>query len=190
MTTNEVALEQASKRRLELRARWNSPEAQGVLKCVLKALRERRPWTVRRGAVPHVEEVENCRDLRGAPLSGLDLPKADLTNSAMEFVDVRGANLSEADLRGSELNFADLSGADFSGANMEGTRLQRAVCLATNFSGAYMVSALLTGSDLGEANFTGANLRDALLFGANIDGAIFIGADMTNTRFGQFSSGA
>jgi uncharacterized protein YjbI with pentapeptide repeats len=120
-------------------------------------------------------------DLRGADLTGSDLPKAELSG-----VDLRGAslfaanlpeaNLGAADLRGANLSEAFLTWANLSGADLRGTNL-----VGANLSEAFLFRADLREADLFRANLVGANLAEANLCGTNLSEAFLRGAQLIET---------
>ena len=123
------------------------------------------------------------KDLRGAPLSGADLVKANLSRTDLLKANLSGAHLMEANLSGANLWGADLSraslkGANLSGANLWGANLCGADLCEANLSGANLSGANLSKTDLWKANLSGTNLREANLSGANLWGVDLSGADL------------
>jgi uncharacterized protein YjbI with pentapeptide repeats len=173
-----------------LRSRWQGPDGEAMAARVATALRAGQPWAAHVASLPDVDEVSNGQDLRGAPLGGAALDRADLRATALDFVDLGAATLRGADLRGAELSRADLAGSNVQGANLAGARLTLANLARGDFSDANLAGVLLTGADLRGANFTNAILRGAVLLGAKTDGAIFEGAVMDGVRGGQFAGPA
>jgi uncharacterized protein YjbI with pentapeptide repeats len=130
-----------------------------------------------------IETKEAERDLRGAPLSGIDLLKAhlsgaDLLKANLSGTYLREANLSGANLWGADLSKANLRGATLSGANLWGGNLSGADLTEANLTGANLCEADLSGADLWKADLTGALLREANLSGANLWGTNLSGADL------------
>jgi len=124
-----------------------------------------------------IETKEVHRDLRGAPLSGVDLLKAHLSGA-----DLLKANLSGTYLREANLSVANLWGADLSKANLRGANLSRANLWGCNLSGADLTEADLSGTNLSEANLSGANLWKANLTGALLREANLSGANLWETN--------
>jgi hypothetical protein len=120
-----------------------------------------------------IETKEVDRDLRGAPLSGVDLLKAHLSGA-----DLLKANLSGTYLREANLSVANLWGADLSKANLRGANLSKANLWGCNLSGADLTEADLSGTNLSEANLSGANL-----WKANLTGALLREANLSGTNF-------
>lgn len=77
-----------------------------------------------------------------------------------------GRNMSGLKLPRLDLSMANLAGCDLSGADLSESKLQGANLAGTNFAGAKLNEADLSGADLSDANLKGANLA-----GANLDGA-------------------
>lgn len=77
-----------------------------------------------------------------------------------------GRNMSGLKLPRLDLSMANLAGCDFSGSDLSESKLQGANLAGTNFAGARLTDADLSGADLSDANLKGANLS-----GANLDGA-------------------
>lgn len=108
-------------------------------------------------------------DLRGAALSGADLPLVNLC-----YADLRGADLSGADLRDAEFYMADLSGANLEKAKLWNADLGGVTAIGANFREAEML-----WGNLSEANFTGAHFTGAILEGSNLSESHFEDADLT-----------
>ena len=117
------------------------------------------------------------RDLRGAPLSGVDLLKAHLSGA-----DLLKANLSGTYLREANLSGSNLWGADLSKANLRGANLSRANLWECNLLGADLTEGDLSGANLCEANLSGADLWKADLSGALLREANLSGADLWETN--------
>ena len=123
------------------------------------------------------------RDLRGAPLSGVDLLKAhlseaDLLKANLSGTYLREANLSGSNLWGADLSKANLRGANLSRANLWGCNLSEADLTEADLSGANLCEANLSGTNLWKADLPGVLLREANLSGANLWGANLSGADL------------
>jgi len=130
-----------------------------------------------------IETKETERDLRGAPLSGVDLLKAhlsgaDLLKANLSGTYLREANLSGANLWGADLSKANLRGATLSGGNLWGCDLSGADLTEANLTGANLCEADLSGAELWKADLSGALLREANLSGTNLWGANLSGADL------------
>jgi uncharacterized protein YjbI with pentapeptide repeats len=126
-------------------------------------------------------------DLRGAILSRVDLPQADLSGAdlykaILYQADLSGADLREADLgeailahtdlRGADLREADLSGANLSQANLSEADLSEAHLIEADLSGANLLETNLSRADLYKANLTEADGLPANLSEANLSEAI------------------
>src|SRR5207253_5573710 len=77
----------------------------GVQTCALPIC---QGWAADPLAIPFADEVENRRDLRGAPLGGASLPGVDLRHTNLDFASLASANLEGARFGGASLNYADL----------------------------------------------------------------------------------
>lgn len=77
-----------------------------------------------------------------------------------------GRNMSGLKLPRLDLSMANLAGCDFSGSDLSESKLQGANLAGTNLAGATLKDSDLSGADLSDANLKGANLS-----GANLDGA-------------------
>ncbi|MCK5380058.1 MAG: pentapeptide repeat-containing protein, partial [Candidatus Latescibacteria bacterium] len=136
----------------QLRDRWKGNEEE--LKALIAIIKANANWHETKeykilmeglGPLPEgVEEVE--RDLRGAPLCGVDLSDADLSGADLSGADLSGADLSEADLSGADLTGVDLSWADLSGAKLIQTDLSEAYLPETDLSGAELFLANLSNT--------------------------------------------
>ena len=93
-------------------------------------------------------------DLRGAALSGDNMPGIDLS----------GANVSEAKFTGD-----DLTGAVVTGATVFDTGFKDADLTDVDFSGDNLDGSNLTGADLSGTEFVDANLENATLLGTTGD---------------------
>ncbi len=106
-------------------------------------------------------------DLRGADLSNLNLPSANLS-----YADLRGADLLCANLPYANLSYANLSGADLYNAGLSNAGLRGANLSFADLSDAKLLFANLSEADLRGADLSGANLRyTANLSNANLSGA-------------------
>ena len=106
--------------------------------------------------------------------SGVDLPKAKLSQADLREINLGSANLQGADLKGANLQDADLSWAKLQEADLRGALLTNA-----DMSYANLRKANLFGADLENANLDSANLREADLSGTNMQGA-----DLTDAILG------
>lgn len=132
--------------------------------------------------------------LEKAPLAGVQLRGARLTNARLAFSqfsgagadgrwntdddqigDLTGADFTEADLRGTFLNLSMAAEANFTRANLNQANLFGARLQTANFSSTLLVAADLRSANLNHANFIGANLGEAQLDRA----------DLTNARLNQ-----
>ncbi len=135
-----------------------------------------------------IEAKEVDRDLRGAPLSGVDLLKAhlsgaDLLKASLSGTYLREANLSGANLWGADLSKANLRGANLSRANLWGSNLTGTDLTEADLSGANLSEANLSGANLWKANLSGAILRVANLSGANLWESNLSGAELEEVIF-------
>jgi serine/threonine-protein kinase len=103
------------------------------------------------------------RDFADCELSGLQLPKAQLSGGNFYQAKLVKANLQAADLSGANLGHARLIGA-----NLRGASLTEAYCSTANFENADLRGADLTNAYLSKANLRGANLCGANLVGATV----------------------
>ena len=74
-------LEETKPLMLSLKERWQSPTGKDMLEKVLLSMRLQQPWTSFLSTLPDVEDVLNGRDIRGAPLNGLDLNNLDFRDT-------------------------------------------------------------------------------------------------------------
>ncbi len=135
-----------------------------------------------------IEAKDVDRDLRGAPLSGVDLLKAhlsgaDLLKASLSGTYLREANLSGANLWGADLSKANLRGSNLSKANLWGSNLAGTDLTEADLSGANLTEADLSGANLWRANLTGAHLREANLSGTNLWETNLSGAQLTGVVF-------
>ncbi|MGI5238283.1 pentapeptide repeat-containing protein [Dactylosporangium sp. CA-139066] len=119
-----------------------------------------------------------------ANLSGANLHRAVLRDSALTDVDLSGADLTlttahEAEFTGVKLVRADLGGADLRGSTLTDVGLQQARLRDTNLHAVSFVRADLhgadaRGADLSNATLTDSNLRGARLKDANLSGTSWV----------------
>lgn len=109
------------------------------------------------------------KDLRGAPLAGVDLSDSSATKAHLS-----GADLGRADLSGAKLPGADISGAQLWGANLEGADLSYADLSKSDLSFALLKGANLLRADLSESHLMKADLSGAKFSEANLSGTNLI----------------
>lgn len=97
-------------------------------------------------------------NLVGAPMSGVNLPYVDFSQSILAAIDLQSSNLQGTDFRYANLREANLHSVNLSYADLRGADLSDA-----NLSHAILVGAKLYGAFITGTNLTGANLRDTLL---------------------------
>jgi hypothetical protein len=178
---------QASNDKRELRARWVTPAAVSILEQVTSALREARPWAALIAQLPRGAEVENGRDLRGAPLGRFTLEGIDLRDCALGFAELDRGRFSGTDFRGSELAYATLTAASLTRANFEACLMPFARLDRASLVEAVLVRAVLSGASLVGADCSRADLRGAILMGTVTDGAILDDALVEGARFLKFA---
>jgi uncharacterized protein YjbI with pentapeptide repeats len=128
------------------------------------------------------------RDLNGAVLYSVVLPKsrldgAQLEEAALTHIQLQGSSLSWAQLQGATLESAQLQGASLDGAQLRGAslsfaQLQGASLWYAKLQGARLVFADLRGTVLNYANLQGVSLEYAQLQGASLDHAELQGASL------------
>ena len=133
-------------------------------------------------------------------LSGLDLTKTILDNTVLREANLRGANLMHGTIVSARLDDADLEGANlvgaqagntvFNGSNLTGANMAAIKAADAQFSRAIMQSANLRFAYLWKANFgdadlSGADLRDTDVRHANFMGADLRGADLRGMKIGE-----
>jgi serine/threonine protein kinase, bacterial len=101
------------------------------------------------------------KDFASQDLSGLELPKSDLSGGIFH-----QAKLMRTNLQGADLSNADFGRASLSRANLRDANLGRAYLSYADLEGAD-----LRGADLSYAYLNHANLRGANLCGANLSNA-------------------
>ncbi|MBF0248097.1 MAG: pentapeptide repeat-containing protein [Alphaproteobacteria bacterium] len=149
--------------------------------------------------MPNVHHIRNLAQGAGQwnnwreqePSVSPDLSQADLTNTDLAGMNLRGTILSQANLKKSNLSGANLKGASLAGANLQECNLAGADLEGANLAGAYLLKANLTGCNLrnvnlaraglvGKANFSGADFTNANLAGARAAGANMSGANFSH----------
>jgi hypothetical protein len=113
-------------------------------------------------------------------LYGLDLTRADLSQSYLCGARLQGAFLGSACLNGANLDQVHLNWAYLENAYLDGAYLKDAY-----LNGASLDGARLNGANLNGANLNGANLNGANLDGASLDGADFRRAILTGATYGK-----
>ncbi len=94
-------------------------------------------------------------------LSGLNLPKAQLTKATWDNSDCSGCNFQNA----------NLAGGKFSKTSFAETTLRGADLSSSQFAGANLQAADLRGANLSNCLFSSTNLKGANLCGANLKGS-------------------
>ncbi|HAA27997.1 MAG TPA: hypothetical protein DCE56_10470 [Cyanobacteria bacterium UBA8553] len=112
-------------------------------------------------------------------LSGADLSEAYLNRAYLIGADLSEANLSKVNLTDSDLSEANLNGANLSQAYLNKAHLSQASLIGANLRGADLSSANLSQTNLSEAMLTWTNLGETNLSGANLSGANLVGAKFT-----------
>jgi uncharacterized protein YjbI with pentapeptide repeats len=107
-------------------------------------------------------------------LNGVNLSKADVTNTVFSNTVMRGANLNRALATGTSYEDTDLVGADFTSAD-----LRNASFFFTNAREALFRRANLMGASLRGASFDDADFNRADMRSVDATAASFVGADLT-----------
>ena len=143
------------------------------------------------------ESIEPGRapNLRGAYLTGVRWPAADLRRSTLQEADLSEAGLEnarldkctagmacfdDADLRGASMERIVAGGARFRRADLAGIVARHAFLTACQLQAADLRDAVLATSDLREAKLRGARLDRCDLTGVDLRGAEIPGADFTD----------
>ncbi len=96
---------------------------------------------------------------------------------------LRGASLAP----GIDLYKADLSETDLTGATLERANLSRALLYSSKLVAANLKGANLHGAQLDHSDLSGANLAEAELVAATFTGAILAGTEFRNSLLGSTS---
>ena len=119
----------------------------------------------------------------------------DLSNKAMNGIQLKDANLSNSifnnsNLSGGSLDGSNLSGAQFRGALMYGVMGDSVTMPRAVLEDATLTEANLSNAKLAEANFSRANLTRAVISNTDFSGAQFDNANLTDAQFqsGQFQN--
>ena len=133
------------------------------------------------------------RNFKGANLSKIYLPWAELSEINLSEANLREAYLNRAYLSGADLSQANLSevnlsGGDLSQANLNWANLSQAYMNNTDLSQASLIGANLRGADLSRANLNDANLSGVTLSWTNLNetnlsGANLVGANLVGAKF-------
>lgn len=119
-----------------------------------------------------ISNAKRIRDLAGADLRGMKLPKADFSN-----VNAAGALFDSANLKGALLQNTVLSGGQFIEADLSGAKLNHA-----RMDSAKLIKSKLTWAKLSGADLSGANLNSADLNRAQMNRADLRNANLNNSR--------
>ncbi len=119
-----------------------------------------------------------------------NLSQANLSQIALEIInlkwaDLTQANLSQANLKEANLRWANLSQANLSQAILNRASLRWANLNQVNLSQANLVNADLRGVNLSLANLSRADLSDADLSGQDRNGVILTGADLKDANLNR-----
>lgn len=144
-----------------------------------------------------VQHPDEQPDLRGAPLSKLDLRHADLSDAnlaqamlagtQLDYASLNRANLSQAHLRNAHLEEALLAEAklrecDLRDAWLVGARLQHADLRGSDLTGAVLSFAWLWNADLSKTTLVRTRLGNTYLGGTNLDDADLTGAHLADAQ--------
>ena len=132
---------------------------------------------VEKAEVDAAERAAKSRNLRML----LDILRSHhdwLRGAGGERADFTGRNLSGLKLPRLDLSMANLAGCDFSGADLSESKLQGANLAGCNLAGANFKDADLGGADLSDANLKGSNLSGANLNGADLWRANLMGVEV------------
>lgn len=119
-------------------------------------LRNHRAWLDSRG------RDGDRANLSQQALGFADLKGKDLTSSVLQKANLQRSNLSESKFDDADLRDADLSYADLGNASLRGANLIGAVLTGCNLAGANLEGAKLERASFAFCNFTAANLSGAL----------------------------
>jgi uncharacterized protein YjbI with pentapeptide repeats len=157
--------------RKRILSRWEREDMRQLLEKVVNAIKNGQPWVQYMEDLIDVEDVENQRDLRGAPLRGVNFSGADLREITFFNTDFQAAQLENVDFRGSEFGHTNFTDARLAGAILDGCHTW--VCNFENadLSGASLKGASLSGSSLRRANLSKADLSNTNLLGVDLEGA-------------------
>ncbi len=117
-------------------------------------------------------------DLRGFPLTKVNLAFADLSYANLRGATLKGANLEGANLSGSDLRVADLYRANLRGAKLKDADSRAAYLFYADLRYANLSDADLAGVKLAFADLSGADLLGVKLVVADLSGADLRGADL------------
>lgn len=160
----------------ELSHRWNTPSGKKLLKtikssrCYLSPVLFREK--VRNFKGINDQEIEDCVDLRGAPLAGFDfrvsIKESDdgfsesiaiLSNIHFEGANLKHCNFEEGKLHNCFFENSDLSHAEFKNALINECDFSQADCTAMGMRGTKLITC----------NFTEAVIRDITLSATVVD---------------------
>lgn len=102
----------------------------------------------------------------------------DLSNKAMNGVQLKGANLS-----GSLFNNSNLSGGSLDGSDLSGAQFRSALMYRVRGENVTLLRAVLEDATLTEANLTNSKLANANLSRANLSRGVFTDTDFNSARF-------
>ena len=114
----------------------------------------------------------NYADLKCANLNYADLSNANLRDANLSNSNLSNVNLSDADLSDANLSYANLSDVNLSDADLSNGYLAHA----------YLVNSYFVNSDLSDAYLVYTNLSNAILNYADLRGAILNYADLSDAN--------
>lgn len=155
----------------------------------------REGWNSWRGEHPDIvpnlanADLTSSRDFYGMNLGRADLSNSILWRATFDKTNLQGADLRDADLKETRFESANLNGAKIARADLTDARLLRSTVREAGMQKADLSGASLARSDLSGANLAGANLqnadlrwatlKDADLTGANLEQASLVDTDLT-----------
>jgi uncharacterized protein YjbI with pentapeptide repeats len=158
--------------------RWKNPEVQPILAELIEAFNLHGDLDLIHSKLPFVDEYDDVRDFRGAPLLGLNVNDRNFHEFKFDFADMRGARFTGCRFSHCTFIDANLAGSIFiecwfkygvMNANLENANLTGSTFLYTN----------LHDASLKNANFTNVNLGGITLVGCDLTNTIFTGADLS-----------
>ncbi len=176
----------------QLRHRWTTPHGKKILnqiketKCYLSPVLFRKE--VHHFPGINDDEVQDCIDLRGAPLSGFDFRInieddegyneniAVLSNIHFEGASLKSSVFQDAKIYNCSFEQAELDHAEFKNASLNECNFQESNCQAIDLRAAKLINC----------NFTDADIKDVVLDNTIVDEKTTFGKELKSEKSGNY----
>ncbi|MFC1512351.1 toll/interleukin-1 receptor domain-containing protein, partial [Candidatus Latescibacterota bacterium] len=157
----------------QLHDRWKTKNGKILLKNIIKISKQGQDWSYLLKSLPHVEEIENGRDLRCA----------DFSNSELKGIDLSCTDLSYSYFKSCILDNVNFCGSNCLNVKFINTTILGCIFKDVNFQVAYFTDSIIASCDLSGANFNQTIFLRAFFRSAKLNKAVFKGPILSHTTF-------